>query len=101
MEQLHIGKCRDKAERHSVLQGITQMVHSALRPDDASLLSIEALWMIFDNWKGSIRHAGNEVAHQAPLSDLSVAISEGNLTPAQSATLAHIYMFTHDEEPQI
>jgi hypothetical protein len=76
-------------------------VRSALSSEDSDLLSDDALRMIFDGAKHTIRDAGNEVAHQASTSDISLAVLEGSLTQKQSEALSKIYIFTHNQEPQL
>jgi hypothetical protein len=84
-----------------MLQTLLRSVRSALSSDDSDLLSDDALRMIFDGAKHTIRDAGNEVAHQASTSDISLAVLEGSLTQKQSEALSKIYMFTHNQEPQL
>jgi len=57
--------------------------------------------MIFDGAKHTIRDASNNVAHQASTSDISLAVLEGSLTQKQSDALSKIYIFTHNQEPQL
>ena len=84
-----------------MLQSLLRKVRSALGPKDSDLLSDDALWMIFDGSKHTIRDEGNEVAHQASTSDISLAVLEGSLTQKQSEALSKIYIFTHNQEPQL
>ena len=78
-----------------------QCVKWVLSSEDSDLLSDDALRMIFDGAKHTIRDASNEVAHQASTSDTSLAILEGSLTQKQSEALSKIYTFTHNKEPQL
>jgi hypothetical protein len=57
--------------------------------------------MIFNGAKYTIRNAGNEVTHQASTSDISLVVLEGSLTQKQLEALSNIYIFTHNEEPQL
>ena len=84
-----------------MLQTLLRPVRSALSSEDSILLSDDALRMIFDGAKHTIRDAGNEVAHQASTSDISLAVLEGGLTQKQSKALSKIYIFTHNQEPQL
>ena len=84
-----------------MLQTLLRPVRSALSSEDSNLLSDDALRMTFDGAKHTIRDAGNEVAHQASTSDTSLAVLEGSLTQKQSVALSKIYIFTHNQEPQL
>jgi hypothetical protein len=75
-------------------------VREALSSEDSDLLSDDrALQMIFGAAKHTIRDAGDDVAHQASTSDISLTVLEGGLTQKQSEALSRIYMFTHNQEP--
>ena len=101
ISDLRLGGHRNQVERQAMLQSLLRMVRSALSSEDSDLLSDDALRMIFDGAKHTIRDAGNIVAHEASTSDISLAVLEGNLTPKQSETLSAIYIFTHNQEPQL
>jgi hypothetical protein len=92
---------RNQVERQTMLRSLLLRVRSALTSQDSDLLSDDALRMIFDGAKHTIRDAGNEVAHQASTSDISLAVLEGGLTQKQSEALSKIYIFTHNQEPQL
>jgi len=83
------------------LHALVQLVRSRLDQGDSDLLSDDALRMIFDGGKGTIRDAGNEVAHEAFKFAMSLAILGGNLTPTQSQILGKIYQFTYSSEPSL
>ena len=92
---------RNQVERQTMLRSLLLRVRSALTSQDSDLLSDDALRMIFDGAKHTIRDAGNEVAHQASTSDISLAVLEGGLTQKQSEALSKMYIFTHNQEPQL
>ena len=89
------------AERQAALRSLLKLVREKLVPEDSAILSDDALKMIFDGGKYTIRNAGNEVAHQALTSDIILAVLEGGLTQKQSEILASIYWFTHNKEPEL
>lgn len=101
ISDLRLGGHRNQVERQAMLQSLLCSVRSALSSEDSDLLSDDALRMIFDGAKHTIRDAGNEVAHQASTSDISLAVLEGGLTKKQSEALSKIYIFTHNQEPQL
>ena len=101
ISDLRLGGHRNHIEREASLRSLLRSVRSALSSEDSDLLSDDALRMIFDGAKRTIRDAGNEVAHQASTSDISLAVLEGSLTQKQSEALSKIYMFTHNREPQL
>ena len=101
ISDLRLGGHRNQVEREAMLRTLLHSVRSALSPVDSDLLSDDALRMIFDGAKHTIRDAGNEVAHQASTSDISLAVLEGSLTQKQSEALSRIYVFTHNQEPQL
>ena len=76
-------------------------MHKVLSSEDSDLLLDDALCMIFNGAKHTIRDVGNEVMHQASTSDISLVVLEGSLTQKQLEALSNIYMFTHNEEPQL
>ena len=78
-----------------------KLVHEKLVPEDSAIFSDGALKMIFDGGKYTIRNAGNEVAHQALTSDISLTVLGGGLMQKQSEILASIYQFTHNKEPEL
>jgi hypothetical protein len=98
---LRLGGHRNQVERQAMLRSLLLKVRSALSSEDSNLLSDDALQMIFDGAKHTIRDAGNEVAHQASTSDINLAVLEGSLTQKQSEALSKIYIFTHNQEPQL
>ena len=99
ISDFRIGGYNDQAKREEMVQSLLRSVRLALNPGDSKLLSDDALRMIFDGGKHTIRNAGNEVAHKASLSDISLAVLEGRLTKKQSEALRKIYIFTHNQEP--
>ena len=101
ISDLRLGGHRDQGVRQAMLQTLLHDVRSALSSEDSNLLSDDALRMIFDGGKHTIRDAGNEVAHYASTSDISLAVLEGSLTQKQSEALSKIYIFTHNQEPQL
>jgi hypothetical protein len=101
ISDLRLGDHQNQTERQTKLHDLLHSVRSALNPEDSDLLSDDALQMIFDGAKNTIRDAGNEVAHQASTSDISLAVLEGSLTQKQSDALKKIYRFTHNQEPQL
>jgi len=101
ISDLRLGGHRNQVERQTMLQSLLRTVRSALSLEDSDRLSDDALRMIFDGAKHTIRDAGNMVAHEASTSDISLAVLEGNLTQKQSEALSQIYIFTHNQEPQL
>jgi hypothetical protein len=101
ISDLRLGGHRNPVERQATLRSLLCSVRSALSSEDSDLLSDDALWMIFDGAKHTIRDAGNRVAHQASTSEISLAVLEGSLTQKQSEALSKIYIFTHNQEPQL
>ena len=101
ISDLRLGGHRNQTERQAALRSILASVRNVMSAEDSNLLSDDALRMIFDGAKHTIRDAGNEVAHQASASDISLAVLEGNLTAKQSEALAKIYIFTHNKEPEL
>jgi hypothetical protein len=101
ISDLRLGGHRNQVERQTMLQSLLRTVRSALSSEDSDRLSEDALRMIFDGGKHTIRDAGNMVAHEASTSDISLAVLEGNLTQKQSDALSQIYIFTHNQEPQL
>ena len=99
LSDLRLGGHKSQAEREISLQSLLRSVRSALNPEDSKTLSEDALRMIFDGAKNTVRDAGNEVAHKASISDMSLAVLEGSLTNKQSEALRKIYVFTHNHEP--
>ena len=96
MPNLPPGGYQDKAKFRSFLLA----VRLTLSSEDSKLLSYDALQMIFDGAKHTIRDAGNSVAHEASPLDLSLAVLEGSLTWKQSEAL-RVYIFTQNQEPQL
>jgi len=90
ISDLRIGGHRNQVERQAMLRSLVRSVRSALSSEDSDLLSDDALRMIFDGAKHTIRDAGNEVAHQASTPDISLAVLEGSLTQKQSEALSKI-----------
>ena len=101
LSDLQLGGYRTQTEKQIMLQSLVQTVSSALSPKDSKLLSDDALRIIFDGGKHTIRDAGNEVAHQASTFDIGLAVLEGGLTLKQSEALRNIYIFTHNQEPEL
>jgi len=101
ISDLRLGGRQTQAERKAAFRSLVRSVREVLSPEDSDLLSDDALRMIFDGAKHTIRDAGNEVAHQASTLDISLAVLEGSLTQKQSEALSKIYMFTHNKEPQL
>jgi hypothetical protein len=101
LSELRLGGHQNLSERQAALRSLLKLVREKLVPEDSDILSDDALKMIFDGGKYTIRNAGNEVAHQALTSDISLAVLEGGLTQKQSDILASIYRFTHNKEPQL
>jgi hypothetical protein len=101
ISDLRLGGHRNQAERKAALRSLLRSVRKVLSSEDSDLLSDDALRMIFDGAKHTIRDGGNEVAHQASTSDISLAVLEGSLTQKQSEALSKIYTFTHNKEPQL
>lgn len=69
-------------------------VRPKLSPEHLNLLSEDALRMIFDGGKNTIRNAGNKAAHTASEEEMSQAILEAGLSDKQQAVLDMIYRFT-------
>lgn len=101
ISELRLGRYKTTVEKQAALHTLVQLVRERLDKYDLSLLSDDALRMIFDGRKGTIRHAGNEVAHDAPKFAMSLAVLGGDLTLTQSQTLGKIYQFTHNSEPDL
>jgi hypothetical protein len=97
ISDLRLGGHRNRAETQAALRSLLRSVREVLSSEDSDLLSDDALRMIFDGAKHTIRDASNEVAHQASTSDTSLAILEGSLTQKQSEALSKIYTFTHNK----
>jgi hypothetical protein len=94
ISDLRLGGHRNQVERQAMLQSLLRTVRSALSPEDSDLLSNDALRMIFDGAKHTIRDA-------ASTSDITLDVLEGGLTQKQSEALSKIYIFTHNQEPQL
>jgi hypothetical protein len=101
LSELRLGGYQNLSERQAALRSLLKLVREKLVPQDSAILSDDALKMIFDGSKYTIRNAGNEVAHQALTSDISLAVLEGGLTQKQLDILASIYRFTHNKEPEL
>jgi hypothetical protein len=101
ISDLRLGRYKTAAEREAALYTLVQSVRSRLDPDDHDVLTDDALRMIFDGRKGTIRGAGNEVAHEASEFAMSLAVLAGDLTPTQLKTLGIIYRFTQKSEPSL
>jgi hypothetical protein len=99
VSDLRLGGYRNHAERQAALQTVLNSLRKVLSSEDSDLLSDDALRMIFDGAKHTIRDAGNEVAHKASTSDISLAVLEGSLTQKQLEALRKIYTFMHNKEP--
>ena len=84
---LRLGGHQNQVERQAMLRSLLRSVRSALSSEDSDLLLDDALRIIFDGAKHTVRYAGNEVAHQASTSDISLAVLEGSLTQKQSEAL--------------
>ncbi|KAI9572324.1 hypothetical protein HD554DRAFT_2168541 [Boletus coccyginus] len=78
---------------------LVEKVLSLLDNRDASLLSREALKLIF-TWS-AIRGKGNTAAHEASDQDISFAVLDADLTASQRQLLEHIYTFVHDITPTL
>jgi len=78
---------------------LVQRIRSKLNAEDSSLLSNDALTMIFDSSDNSVRDGGNKAAHEAPLSDCIDSVLEATLTEARRVLLGKIYYFAHGKEP--
>jgi hypothetical protein len=74
-------------------------VRSRLSVQHTSLLSSEAINIIFNSAEGTIRGDGNNAAHEAPLADRAVAVMDAALKETQRATLRRIYEFAYGKEP--
>jgi hypothetical protein len=85
--------------RRSDVAPLVQHIQSKLNPEDAKLLSYDALTMIFDSSDASMRDEGNRAAHEAPLANRVDSVLEATLTQTQRALLAKIYYFAHGKEP--
>jgi len=101
ISDLRLGGYQNQHDRQNKLRSLLRLVRSALSSEDSDILSDDALRMIFDGTKHTIRDTGNEVAHQASTSDISLAVLEGSLTKKQSEALSKVYIFTHNQEPQL
>ncbi|KIM79917.1 hypothetical protein PILCRDRAFT_823094 [Piloderma croceum F 1598] len=85
--------------RHSDIGPLVQRIRSKLNAEDSSLLSNDALTMIFYSSENSVRDGGNKAAHEVPLSDCIDSVLEATLTEARRALLGKIYCFAHGKEP--
>ena len=101
LSSLRLGGVSNLEERKKALRLLLTTVRSHLTKADAHMLSDNELQMIFDGGKHTVRDTGNEAAHHASLSDISLAVLANYLTDKQSKALANIYKFTHNTEPQL
>ncbi|KAG1742181.1 hypothetical protein EDB19DRAFT_2038567 [Suillus lakei] len=101
ISDLRLGGHRTAAEKQTALGELVQAVRSKLNAEDKTLLSDEALQMIFERGKNTVRQRGNDAAHNASEEDLSVAILGTGLDSSQLALLEKIYEFTHNDVPQL
>jgi hypothetical protein len=85
--------------RRSDVGPLVKHIQSKLNPEHATLLSYDALTMIFDSSDDSIRDDGNKAAHEAPLADRVDSVLEATLTKTQRTLLRKIYYFAHGKEP--
>ena len=85
--------------RRSDVGPLVQRIRSKLNAEDSSLLSNDALTMIFDSSDNLVRDGGNKAAHEAPLSDCIDSVLEATLTEARRVLLGKIYYFAHGKEP--
>jgi hypothetical protein len=85
--------------RGSDVGRLVHLIQSKLNPEHAKLLSNDALTMIFDSSKGSMRDGGNMAAHEASFADHVDSVLGATLTLTQRALLCKIYYFTHGKEP--
>ena len=99
--ELRLDSCNNYSEKMAELPSLVASVRAKLNAGDSGLLSADALWMIFDGGKGTVRDAGNEVAHGTPVSELNLAVLGAGLSPAQVETLSKIYKFAREEEPPL
>ena len=62
-------------------------------------LSYDALNMIFNTSKNSVRDSGNKAAHETSLADRVESVLEATLTNTQRALLREIFYFAYGKEP--
>jgi len=79
--------------RYSDISPLVTQIRSRLNAEDMKL-SDEALTMIFDRSKDSLRHSGNKAAHQTPVADRVDSVLETKLTNRQRTLLGEIFYFT-------
>ncbi|KAG2153924.1 hypothetical protein DEU56DRAFT_771882 [Suillus clintonianus] len=88
-------------KRGGALGELVRSVRSKLNAEDAALLPDDALKMIFDGGKNTVRQQGNVAAHNASKEELSLAVLGTGLNSSQLASLEMVYKFTHNEVPKL
>jgi len=81
------------------LGALIDLVRSKLSVQHSSLLSREAINIIFNSAAGTIRGDGNNAAHEAPIADRAVAVMDAALKETQRVALRGIYQFAYGKEP--
>jgi hypothetical protein len=99
--QLQLGGYNTHSEQRAALFQLVETVRAELNSEDAALLSVSALAMIFDSWRHSVRDDGNDAAHRASEGEMSLAVLGAGLSDAQRESLQQIYRFTHNKIPQL
>jgi hypothetical protein len=78
---------------------LVDFIQPRLSTEDSNLLSRDALKMIFDSAKRTVRDQGNTAAHEAPTEELASSVLAADLTLTQRSLLKQIYIFTYGMEP--
>ena len=78
---------------------LVERIRSKLNVEHTTLLSYEALTMIFDSSDKTIRDEGNKAAHEGPFAHRADSVLDASLTNRQRALLVEIYYFAHGKEP--
>ena len=98
--QLQLGYNTHIEQRAALFQ-LVETVRAELNSEDAALLSVSALAMIFDSRRHSVRDDGNDAAHRASEGEMGLAVLGAGLSDAQRESLQQIYRFTHNKIPQL
>ena len=96
--QLRLGGYNTHGEQRVALFELVRAVRAELNPEDATLLSQDALVMVFDSGKHSVHENGN---HRASEGDVSLAVLAADWSDMQRESLKRIYKFPHNVVPQL
>jgi hypothetical protein len=92
---MRLERCINYAEKLAALPLLVDDVRGRLSPADSGLLTTDALYMILESGWGTLREAGNGVAHgrTIPETYMSFDVLKGGLSGTTAALFSNIYQF--------